>query len=79
MHLNWKVSLGVPGRFILYSVSTDTLDNTGESPTLVHSVEGEGIPVVLQITVTLVPSVTKIRNEGRVTVGGSTEMQISRN
>ena len=79
MHLYWKVSLGVPGRFILYRLSTDASDNTVESPTLVHSMEGGGVPVVLQITVTLSTSVASKIFEDRVTVGGSKDKHIGRN
>ena len=71
------VSLGVPGRLTLYRVSADVLDNTVESLTLVHSMVRGGVPVVLQIRVTLSASRTGIgpgqdQRQGSLTVGGST-------
>ena len=46
VQLYWTVSLGVPGRLTLNRVSADVLDNTVELPTLVHSMDRGGVPVV---------------------------------
>ena len=70
-HLYCTVSLGVLGRFILYRLSTGVEDNTVESPTLVHSMDRGGVPVVVQIRVTVPPSWTGTVSKGRLTVGGS--------
>ena len=73
MHLYSTVSLGVPGRVILYRVSAVLLDSTVESLALVHSMDRGDIPVVLQIRVTFSPSRTGTGPEGTLAVGDSKE------
>ena len=72
VHLYCTVSLGVPGRLTLYRVSADALDNTVELPTLVHSMDIGGVPVVLQMRVTFLPFTAGTGYEARLTVGDST-------